>query len=359
MPRRTALVLVLIVLGLHVFAARCHAGKFNPGIDVGDEGPSWDGLAGVDGKTHGLEDHRDAKLVVVAFIANVCPESQAYEDRIVSFAKDYAEKGVQLVGISVSNLPDDRLDQMKLRAEEKGFNFPYLHDPSQQIGRAYRARVTPHVYVLDKDRKIAYMGAIDDSARKPTRHYLRDAVDALLAGKSPDRPETLQRGCAIEYEDTTAERPGAVTLAVVEPDGYKKVLAAHRGKVVLVDFWATWCLPCVRQFPHTVELSRKYADRKLAVVSMSLDEPDERDRALTFLEKQEARFDNLLSRYGGSEASYEAYAIPGGSVPHYKLYDRKGVERYTFEFDPLAGKQFTHEDIEGKLKELLAEPGEE
>lgn len=200
MQRRNALILALAVIGTLGVASHGYAGKFTPGINIGDKGPSWVDLIGTDDKRHDLDEYKEAKLVVVIFITNSCPESRAYEDRIISFARDYQEKGVQVVGINVNNLPDDRLDKMKLRAEEKEFNFPYLYDPSQKIAREYRARVTPHVYVLGNKRTIAYMGAIDDNSRKPKRHYLRDAVDSLLAGEKPDRPETLQRGCSILYE---------------------------------------------------------------------------------------------------------------------------------------------------------------
>ena len=165
--------------------------------------------------------------------------------------------------------------------------------------------------------------------------------------------ESREDASGIESSDEPAKE---VSLQVVEPEQYLKVLEKHKGKVVLVDFWATWCLPCKAQFPHTVELSQKYAGQDVAVVSMSLDEPENEERVLKFLQDQHASFDNLLSKYGSGEASYESYAIPGGSIPHYKLYDRKGVERKTFEVDPLAEKQFSHEDIEAKLKELLDEP---
>lgn len=175
-----------------------------------------------------------------------------------------------------------------------------------------------------------------------------------VASNTKPTTERASRETAFETE-SSVEPAKEISLQVVEPEQYLKVIEKNKGKVVLVDFWATWCLPCKAQFPHTVELSRKYADQDVAVVSMSLDEPENEERVLKFLQDQHASFDNLLSKYGGGEASYESYAIPGGSIPHYKLYDRKGVERYTFEVDPLAEKQFSHEDIEAKLKELLAE----
>jgi len=126
----------------------------------------------------------------------------AYEDRLVALARDYRDKGVQLVAINVKHGDADGLDQMKTRAAEKEFNFPYLSDPSQASGRDYGARVTPHVFVIDQQGKIAYVGAVDNdmTAEKATKHYLRDTIDALLAGKKPPQDKTKPFGCGIRYQ---------------------------------------------------------------------------------------------------------------------------------------------------------------
>lgn len=173
-------------------------------IKIGDAAPDWSGIIGVDDKPHSLTDYKDAKLAVVVFTCNHCPVAQAYQDRLIALQKDYKDKGVQLIAVNVNNIPDDRLDKMKERAKSKGFNFPYLYDQTQKIGRDYNATVTPHVFVLDKNRRIAYMGAVDDNmkADKVQKHYLRDAVDALLAGKTPPETVIKQIGCSIKYEDT-------------------------------------------------------------------------------------------------------------------------------------------------------------
>ena len=140
--------------------------------------------------------------MVVVFACNHCPVVKTYERRLIRFVDDYRDKGVELVAISVSRQASDQLPQMKSRASGSGFNFPYLIDPSQKIAKAYGATCTPHVFVLDQQRRIAYMGKIDDhlDESKVTERFLRDAVDALLAGKSPDVAETRQVGCDIEYE---------------------------------------------------------------------------------------------------------------------------------------------------------------
>ncbi|HLJ11753.1 MAG TPA: thioredoxin family protein [Planctomycetaceae bacterium] len=196
-------ILSAFVLGAALSPGNAQAGKakFNKVLSIGDAAPDWTGLPGTDGKKHSLNDYRDAKAVVVVFTCNHCPVAKMYEERLIDFAGRYENK-VQVVAISVSHIPADRLDKMKARAAEKGFEFPYLYDESQQIGRRYGATATPHFFLLDAERRIAYMGAFDDNfdEMKVEKHYLIDAVDALLAGKTPKVRESLQRGCAIEYE---------------------------------------------------------------------------------------------------------------------------------------------------------------
>ncbi|RMG04024.1 MAG: thioredoxin family protein [Planctomycetota bacterium] len=188
--------LACLALVLGVSCARAE------GVKVGDPAPQWKGIIGIDDKEHSLAEYKDAKVVVVVFTCNHCPVARAYEDRLIALQKDYKDKGVQLVAINVNNLPADRLDQMKARAKEKGFNFPYLYDSSQKIGHAFGATVTPHVFVLDAKRKVAYIGAVDDNMApdKVKTPYLRNAIDALLAGKKPDPAQTKPFGCGIKYE---------------------------------------------------------------------------------------------------------------------------------------------------------------
>jgi peroxiredoxin len=172
------------------------------GVTVGDAAPQWEALEGIDDAKHSLADLKDAKAVVVVFTCNHCPVAQAYEDRLVALYNDYKDKGVELVAVNVSNGEADRLPAMKERGEEKGFEFQYLYDPSQAIGRAFGATVTPHAFLLDGERKVAYIGAIDDdmNVAKAKSQYLRDALDAVLAGKAPETPTSKPSGCGIRYE---------------------------------------------------------------------------------------------------------------------------------------------------------------
>jgi peroxiredoxin len=171
-------------------------------LAVGDAAPEWKELTGTDDKQHSLKDLAEAKAIVVVFTCNHCPVAKAYEERLVALADDYKDKGVEVVAINVNNNEADKLPAMKERAEEKGFEFAYLYDPSQAIGRAFGATVTPHAFVLDGKRKVAYMGAIDDSQNPDNakEHYVRDAVDAILAGEAPAVASKKPVGCGIGYE---------------------------------------------------------------------------------------------------------------------------------------------------------------
>ena len=171
-------------------------------LKIGDAAPDFKGIVGTDDNKHDLADFKDFELVVLVFTCNHCPVAKAYEDRLVALQKDYRGKGVQLVAVNVNNLPADRLDAMKKRAKQKGFHFPYLYDATQKIGHDYGATVTPHVFLLDKDRRVAYMGAIDDNMKQDDvkTSYLRNAIDALLGGKNPPEQTTKQFGCSIKYE---------------------------------------------------------------------------------------------------------------------------------------------------------------
>lgn len=185
-----------------VDGAQAGKAKFNKVLDIGDQAPDWTDLPGVDGKKHSLDEYRDAKAVVVLFTCNRCPVSKQYAERLAAFVKKY-EKQVQVVAISVSLHGADRLNQMAVRAAEKPFPYPYLHDESQFTGHAYGATSTPQFFLLDGKRRIAYMGAFDDNFADPEKvekQYLIDAVEAVLAGNEPKVKESLARGCAIDYE---------------------------------------------------------------------------------------------------------------------------------------------------------------
>ena len=199
---RLLFAIFLTAVPVLAMASEGFAGKYNKVVSVGDKAVAWKGLMGVDDRRHSLDEYKDAEVLIVTFTCNHCPVAIVYEQRFIQFVKDYKERSVQFVAINVNNRPDDRLDKMKDRASEEGFNFPYLYDPSQNTARKYGATVTPHLFVLDGERKIGYMGAFDDriNVDDVKKRYVREAVDALLVGRKPKISETRQVGCTIEYE---------------------------------------------------------------------------------------------------------------------------------------------------------------
>ncbi len=179
------------------------AGEYNQKLNIGDPAPAWTDLPGVDGKKHSLADLKAKPVVVVVFTCNSCPIAVDYEDRIIAFTKKHAgpDGKVAVVAINVNTIPEDRLDKMQEHAREKGFTFPYLYDASQKIAIAYGAQYTPEFFVLNKDRKIVYMGAMDDRNRAADvkLSFLEPAVQAALEGEKASPAETLGRGCRIRY----------------------------------------------------------------------------------------------------------------------------------------------------------------
>ncbi len=170
--------------------------------DIGQVAPEWKLLQGADSKLHSLSDYKDADIVVVAFLCNKCPCVKGYEARFNRFAKDYQSKGVRFVGINSSIGPIETLDVMKQRSANGALQFDYLRDANQKIGRGFGATSTPHVFILNKERKVVYTGAFDDnrSESQVKNHYVIDAVNAMLAGKPVPVSKTRQFGCAITYQ---------------------------------------------------------------------------------------------------------------------------------------------------------------
>lgn len=164
-------------------------------------------LPGTDGKEHALKDYAANKALVIFFSCNHCPYVQAYEDRVMALQKEFKSQGAQFIAINANDAtthPDDSFDNMKKRAKERGFNFDYLRDESQSVARAYGATHTPHLFVFDQDRKLAYTGRIDDNWQEPSqvkRQYLKEALTALVQGKKPAEAETFAIGCTIKWKN--------------------------------------------------------------------------------------------------------------------------------------------------------------
>jgi peroxiredoxin len=197
---------VLLSLALvSLVAVSAFAGKYNKVISVGDKAPVISGLPAIQNGEETSFSLSDVKedVVVVVFLANHCPVVKGYEDRLIEFTTAYKDKGVKVVGISVSLQGQDKIPGIKEYTQEHKSNYVYAYDETQAVGKAYGAVATPQFFVLDKERKIRYTGAMDDSPRKEdsvSKTYLKDAVDALLSGKAPAVEETQAIGCGISYK---------------------------------------------------------------------------------------------------------------------------------------------------------------
>lgn len=195
--------LPIAILASALFLLAAQAGTYNKQLSIGDSGPEWKELEAAGGGKHSLADLAGKEVVVVCFTCNTCPYAVDYEDRLIALAKKFAAEGDRcaLVAINANKVKDDLPPAMAERAKSKGFNFPYLHDASQQVAKSYGAIYTPEFVVLNKERKVVYLGAMDDSpdGKQVTKRYVEDAVAAALAGKVPEVKETPAVGCAVRY----------------------------------------------------------------------------------------------------------------------------------------------------------------
>jgi peroxiredoxin len=172
-------------------------------LELGESAADFN-LPGVDGKHHSLSSFSKSPILAIIFWCNHCPYVKAYESRAVGIQADYAAKGVQLVAINSNDeksYPEDSFPEMVKRSREKGFNFPYLRDETQDVVEAYGGLCTPHVFVFDKDRALRYRGRIDDSKdeAKVTAQDLRNALDDMVSGRQVRVPDTKPFGCSIKW----------------------------------------------------------------------------------------------------------------------------------------------------------------
>jgi peroxiredoxin len=326
-------------------------------LAIGASAPDFK-LQGVDGKTYSLASFKNANILVIIFTCDHCPTAQAYEDRIIKLTSDYKDKGVAVVAIMPNDPSAIRLDElgytdmsdsfkeMKIRAKEKHFNFPYLYDGGTQVtAQAYGPVATPHVFIFDKERKLRYEGRIDD-VEKPTgtpkNFDTRNAIEALLSNKEVPVTTTKVFGCSIKWAEKAewiekaraewAKEP--VSVNMIDEAGLKDLVKNNSDKLRLINVWATWCGPCVTEFPSFITVNRMYRNRDFEFISISADEPEKKDKVLQFLQKQQASNTNYLfsvddkyklinavdSTWKG-ELPYTILVEPGGKI----VYHNDGI----------------------------------
>ena len=327
-------------------------------LAIGSPAPDFN-LRGVDGRKHKLKDFAKAKVLAVIFTCNHCPTAQAYEERIRQLVGDFGSRGVAFVAIN-PNSPDavrldelgytdvdDTLESMKIRARQRQFNFPYLDDgPTQTVSKKYGPIATPHVFIFDAQRKLRYQGRLDDNEREDLvkSHDTRAALDALLAGKEPPVTETKVFGCSTKWDDKAESnrrwlekvQKEPVTLEPAQADVLGELRANKLGKVRLINVWATWCGPCVAEFPELLNTNLRFRHRDFELVTVAAQFPDEKEKVLKFLQKHHASSRNF---YFGSSDKYKLLEALdpdwNGGLPHTLLVAPGGevLYRHTGEID--------------------------
>lgn len=345
-------------------------------LAIGDAAPDFR-LPGIDGRTYTLADFAAAPVLMVVFLSNHCPYSHAAETRLIPLAKEFAGRGLAVVAIN-PNDPEsvelselgyskytDSFDDMKRYAQDQGFPFPYLYDgATQATAKAYGCLATPHVFLFDRDRKLRYAGRVDDSrfADPASVHAFdaRNAVVALLDHKPVAVPNTPVVGCSTKWKykaaaiaaTTTPAAPTPVVLAPIDAAGVAALARNGTNRWRLINVWATWCAPCVHEFPELVALSQRLGNRDFEFVTICADDPKLTEQAKRFLEKQHAAPTGRLKRLLAAESRETTHFIYTeastdalvqaldpqwpGPLPHTVLISPEGriVYRHTGPIDP-------------------------
>jgi len=329
------LAFAVMALILAVHAARCDDGLGNT-LPLGAAAPDFT-LPGIDGRNHSLQGYADAKILVIVFMANHCKTAQAYEGRIMQLVKDYKDKGVAVVGIapndpqalSLSEMVysdlGDSFEELRTRAQERGFNFPYLYDgDNQKVSRTYGPVSTPHVFIFDQARKLRYVGRVDNSENiaEVTQQDARNALDAMLAGKPVPVEKTRTFGCSIKWSEKRAAAAREMAAMEKEPvvlqsanaQTIKALVSNDTPKMLLINVWATWCGPCLAELPELVTMNRMYRHGNFELVTISADAPERKATVLADLQQRHVAARNYIFDNKDTDALANALdaSWPGG-----------------------------------------------
>ena len=323
-------VVVVLVCVAAASGAACERAD-SSALALGSPAPDFT-LPGVDGKNHSLRDYADSPVLAVVFTCNTCPASQLYEARLQQLHDGYRAKGVAVVAINANRpgalqLADlghtdvgDSLDDMKVRAAHRLLTYPYLADgDAQALTRQFGVTTVPHVFVFDRERKLQYQGRLDDDPRgaKVKSADARNAIEALLGGRAVPVTQTRVAGCPVKGLAPPAAPDAQLAKFTSDPvnvqmagaEDLKRLRQNGTGKLLLVNFWATWCAPCEREFPDLEATYRRFKSRNLEFVSVSVNDPEERAAVLAFLQAQHASHDNRLF------ASSDVYGLQAAFDP--------------------------------------------
>jgi peroxiredoxin len=340
-------ILIAIVLLAYVAIANAASKKSdNHGLPadvhelkIGDSAPDFS-LPGIDGKTHTLAEYKGPKVLMIAFLSNHCPESHAAEGRIKKLLKEMKGKSFVMVAINPNNPEglsldelgyskyNDSFDDMKKYAAEAGFDFPYLYDgATQATAKAYGCLATPHIFIFDAERKLRYKGQFDDSRfadpASVKSEDAKNAVQALLADKPVPVEVTKPHGCSTKWMEKHSKVAAAqekldktqVDVETIDAAGVASLRKNGSGNVRLFNVWATWCGPCVAEFPELVTTARKFSRRDFDFITISVDDPARMPQVKAFLEGKGAGVPEPARRLLKAEGrTTNSYLFTGSDV---------------------------------------------
>lgn len=323
-------------------------------------------LNDLQGKAHTLRAYR-GRTVALVFLSTECPFSNAYHERLRAIAADYAGRGVDVLGIN--SHPDETIERIREHAKKNHLAFPILKDEGSRVADGYGATRTPEVFVIDAAGVLRYHGRIDN-AKEPARvkrSDLREALDELLAGKPVSVAETKSFGCPVKMvrkpaaaveersaaidrlpafvnafvpqakKKAPAKRPaaakpaaGAPRVALLKPKDFETLKNGTKGKVLVINFWATWCGPCVAEFPEFIAIDQKYRDKGVEMVGISADDvTDLKTKVIAFLKERKATFRNFVQDTDDPQEMVDVVDKDWpGVLPATFVYDKQGARVY-------------------------------
>jgi len=309
-------------------------------------------LPGVDGHYYSLADFDDADVLVIIFTCNHCPTAQAYEDRIIELVEDYKETNVRIIAISPNSVKallleemgysdlGDSYVEMQIRARDKRFNFLYLYDgDTQETSIKYGPVATPHAFVFDKERKLKYSGRLDNSEKPGTANAddLRSAIDAVMLNVEILEPITKTFGCSVKWgwkmswtnkvNEDWLNMP--VALDEISDEGVRIMMNNDSEKLWLINIWATWCGPCVIEYPEFIKIHRMYMGRDFEFISLSADKIEQKEKALKFLQNKHSAVKNYI--FSGNDIYKLISAVDpnwDGALPYTVLIEPDGEVVY-------------------------------
>lgn len=337
-------------------------------LQIGESAPAFK-LPGVDGKTYSLADFKKPKVLMVLFTGTHCPVSHGIEKRLQTLVDDLKDKDFGIVAINPNHASglrpdelgytayDETFEDSKRYAKDLGWAFPFLYDgDKQEAARAYGCLATPHVFIFDRARKLRYNGRFDDSryveVSTVKHHDARNAIEALLADKAVPVAKTRPFGCSTKWKERSEHvkaeaikwKALPATIEEIDAKAVAKLRKNGTDKVRLINVWATWCAPCVKEFPDLTAIASKFSRRNFELITISMDDKKDMPKAKAFLGKHRAVISDRLrpsveaegrtsNNYLYQGASVDALADAldpkwRGSLPYSVLLDQQGKVLY-------------------------------